>query len=76
MLRHSANCQVIKNKPSERHFCLLFLKASSNSVSNNVNVMRQSACLVINPITIDSLSPLHINRTTVWSCVFVVGDRT
>ena len=22
------------------------------------------------------LSLFHINRTTVWSCVFVVGDRT
>ena len=28
------------------------------------------------PMEVITLSLFHINRTTVWSCVFAVGDRT
>ena len=34
-------------------------------ISYNLNVMRQSACLVINPITVDGYAALFNRRSTI-----------
>ena len=36
-------------------------------IGYNINVMRQSACLVINPITVDNFASLF--NCTRWSCI-------
>ena len=50
------------------HFRQIIIHERNKRIGYNSNVMRQSACLVINPITVDNFAALF-NCTPVTLCM-------